>query len=200
MPGQPGGGEQWFDENGAETIRSNSGSDNRDHEHEHVNIVLVDSNLEMSHNRKTATFDLTYLGSSQNRLIISHMRFQIYLDMSAKTLESDIELLGADDRDLPPEWQSCLDLNIQLDRVTELKLGTPLTEDRTVWIQHRHPSRLHSSYQEPQMKRSTVELVFQNVEDAVRFIRIVSPAIPRRCMSDSTYDFIQSGQPGLVTP
>lgn len=212
MPGQPGGGEQCFDENGAETIRSNSGSDNRDHKHEHVivpictkqnkprNLVLVDSNLEMSHNRKIVTFDLTHLGSSQNRLIISHMRFQIYLDMSAKTLEAGIKVVGANDRDLPPEWQSCFDLNIQLDRVTELKLGTPLIDDRTVWIQHRHPSRLHSSYQEPQMKRSTVKMVFENAEDAVHFIRFVSPAIPRRCMSESTSEIVQSGQPRLVLP
>ncbi|KFY65904.1 hypothetical protein V496_02258 [Pseudogymnoascus sp. VKM F-4515 (FW-2607)] len=98
--------------------------------------------------------------------------------MSAKTLEAGIKVVGANDRDLPPEWQSCLDLNIQLDRVTEL---TPLIDDRTVWIQHRHPSRLHSSYQEPQMKRSTVMMVFENAEDAVHFIRLVSPAIPRRC-------------------
>ncbi|KFY66619.1 hypothetical protein V496_01974 [Pseudogymnoascus sp. VKM F-4515 (FW-2607)] len=101
------------------------------------------------------------------------MRFQIYLDMSAKTLEAGIKVVGANDRDLPPEWQSCLDLNIQLDRVTELK---PLIDDRTVGIQHRHPSRLHSSYQEPQMKRSTVKMVFENAEDAVHFIRLVKNA------------------------
>lgn len=210
MPGQPEGEERLFYENEAETVTSNSGSDNRDHEHDSVprctkrnktrNLALVDSNSDTPHDREIVTFDLTHLSSSQNRLLISHMRFQIYLDMGAKTLESGIGVIGANDRDLPPDWQNCLDLNIQLDKVTELKLGTPLTDDTAVWIQHRHPSRLLSSYQEPQMKRSTVKLVFENVKDAIRFIRIVSPAIPRRCMSDSTYEIVQCGQPGLVMP
>ena len=200
MPGGPG----------VQKITPKSGSDNRDHEHDLVprrtkqneiyNYVLLDSGSEMLHNREIVTFDLTHLGSSQNRLVLSHMRFQIHLDMNAKILEPGFEVVGANDIDIPPEWQSCLDLNIQLDKVTELKLGSILTDDRTVWIQHRHPSKHPSTYQEPQMKRSTVKLVFKKVEDAIRFIRTISPAIPRRCMADFTYEIVQSGQPGLVMP
>lgn len=104
MPGGPGGGERWFDENGIETFTPKSGSDNRDHEHDSVpsctkqnevyDYVLLDSDSKMSHNREIVTFDLTHLGSSQNRLILSHMRFQIHLDMNAKTLEPGFEVVG----------------------------------------------------------------------------------------------------------
>jgi hypothetical protein len=120
--------------------------------------------------------------------------------MNAKILEPGFEVARANDIDLPPEWQNCLDLNIKLDKVTELKLGSLLTDDRTVWIQHRHPSTYPSTYQEPQMKRSTVKLVFQKVEDAIQFIRTIGPAIPRRYMPDFTYEVVQSGQPGLGMP
>jgi hypothetical protein len=210
MPGGPGGGGRWFDENGVETIIPISGSDNRDNGHESVpectkqneicNYVILDSDQQMSHNREIVTFDLTHLGSNQNRIILNHLRFQIHLDMSAKILEPGFEVVGANEIDLPSEWQNCLDLKIQLDKVTELKLGSLLTEDRTVWIQHRHPSRHSSAYQEPQIKRSTVKLIFKKVADAIQFIRTISPAIPRRCITDFTYEIVQSGQPGLIIP
>ncbi|KAF4627411.1 hypothetical protein G7Y89_g10741 [Cudoniella acicularis] len=144
MPGGPRGEGRRFDENRVEIIIPISGSDNHDPGHDSVpectkqneicSYVLLGSDPEMAHNREILTFDLTYLGSNQNRIILSHMRFQIHLDMNAKILEPGFEVAGANDIDLPPEWQNCLDLNIKLDKVTELKLGSLLTDDRTVWI------------------------------------------------------------------
>ncbi|KAH6696511.1 hypothetical protein BKA61DRAFT_583885 [Leptodontidium sp. MPI-SDFR-AT-0119] len=152
-------------------LRDVEGGDNRDDGQDSVpectkkddicHYVLLDSDQQMSHNREIVTFDLTHLGSNQNRIILSHLRFQIHLDMSAKILERGFEVVGTNEIDLLSEWQSCLDLKIQLGKVTELKLGSLLTDDRTVWIQHRHPSRHSSAYQEPQIKRSTVNLVFK---------------------------------------
>ncbi|KAH9203872.1 hypothetical protein DL95DRAFT_418709 [Leptodontidium sp. 2 PMI_412] len=101
---------------------------------ETCNYALLDSDQQMSHNREIVTFDLTHLGSNQNRIILSHLRFQIHPDMSAKILEPGFEAVGTNEINLLSEWQSCLDLKIQLDKVTELKLGSLLTDDRTVWI------------------------------------------------------------------
>jgi hypothetical protein len=215
ISGVPKRGARWFDKNGVEEITPTSSSDNRDPKNDSVpectkqdeidNYVILDSDPEMSHNREIVTFDLAHLSSNQNRMALNHMRFQIHLDMSAKILEPEFEIVG-DDIDLPPEWQGCLDLKIQLDKVTELKSGSLLTDgsiladDRTVWIQHRHPARHSSTYQEPQMKRSTVKLVFKEVEDAMEFIRTISPAIPKRCMPDLIHEIVRPSQLGLVMP
>jgi hypothetical protein len=221
MCGGPKRGGSWFNENGVETLAPILGSDNRDPRTHSVlertkrneigNYVILDSDPEMSHNQKIVTFDLAHMSSNQNRILLNHMRFQVHLDMSAKVLEPGFEIVG-DDIDLPPEWQSCLDLKIQLEKVTELKLGSLLTDgsiltddsilndDRTVWIQHRHPAKHSSTYHEPQMKRSTVKLVFKEVEDAMEFIRIISPAIPKRCIPDLIQEIARLGQLGLVLP
>lgn len=190
-----------MDENGVETITPKSGSQKRNCKHESVpdhteqkeicNSVLSDYDVEMPHVQEIVTFDLTHLESSQNRPILSHMNFQIHLDMGTEILKPGFDVAGPNAIEIPPEWQDYPELNIRLDKVTELKLGSSATDDKTVWIQHRHPSWNSTTYQEPQMKRSTVKLTFKKAEDAGRFLRIISPAIPKRCMPDVTDEIVQ---------